>query len=97
MGRGTEKQFQIYGSPFLTKTNFSFTPKSNFGAKDPLYNGKECFGEDLTSYPKLTRLELKWLTKSLSKYERQNEIFQSVFHQTCRNKKITAANRKRSF
>lgn len=59
MGRGTEKQFQIYGSPYLTKTNFNFTPKPNFGAKNPLYNGKECFGEDLTTYPKLTRLELK--------------------------------------
>jgi hypothetical protein len=35
MGRGTEKQFQIYGSPFLPKSNFSFTPIPNFGAKEP--------------------------------------------------------------
>ena len=28
MGRGTEKQFQIYGSPFLTKTNFKLVDRS---------------------------------------------------------------------
>jgi len=35
MGRGTEKQFQIYGSPYLPKSDFSFTPIPNFGAKEP--------------------------------------------------------------
>ena len=38
-GRGTEKQFQIYGSPFLPKSDFSFTPVSNFGSKDPMNKG----------------------------------------------------------
>jgi hypothetical protein len=51
MGRGTEKQFQIYGSPYLPKSNFAFTPKPNFGDKDPLYNGVECNGEDLSAIP----------------------------------------------
>ena len=45
VGRGTEKQFQIYGSPYLPKGDFSFTPIPNFGAKDPVYNGVECYGE----------------------------------------------------
>ena len=66
LGRGTEKQFQIYGSPFLSKTvfNFNFTPKPNFGAKDPVHNGKLCFGEDLTKAKKINRLELNWLLKA---------------------------------
>ena len=64
VGRGTEMQFQIYGSPFLPKSNFSFTPKPNFGAKDPVYNGKLCYGEDLTTVQKVSKLELKWLIKA---------------------------------
>ena len=47
VGRGTSTQFQIYGSPYLPKNNYSFTPKPNEGAKDPLYNGVVCYGEDL--------------------------------------------------
>ncbi|MGV9004645.1 exo-beta-N-acetylmuramidase NamZ family protein [Flavobacterium sp.] len=64
VGRGTEMQFQIYGSPYLPTNNFSFTPKPNFGAKDPVYNGKLCYGEDLTTIPKVSKLELKWLIKA---------------------------------
>ncbi|WP_413997957.1 exo-beta-N-acetylmuramidase NamZ domain-containing protein [Flavobacterium sp. W1B] len=64
MGRGTEKQFQIYGSPDLPKSDFAFTPKPNFGDKDPLYNGIECNGEDLSAIPRINRLEIKWLIKA---------------------------------
>ena len=88
VGRGTEKQFQIYGSPFLTKTNFSFTPKPNFGAKDPLYNGKECFGEDLTTYPKLKQLELKWLIKAYQNTEDKSKFFNAFFTKLAGTKKL---------
>ncbi len=88
MGRGTEKQFQIYGSPFLAKTNFSFTPKPNFGAKDPLYNGKECFGEDLTAYPKLTKLELKWLIKAYQNTSDKTKFFNPFFTKLAGTKKL---------
>jgi len=64
MGRGTEKQFQIYGSPDLPKSNFAFTPKPNFGDKNPLYNGVACNGEDLSAIPKVKKLEIKWLIKA---------------------------------
>lgn len=88
MGRGTEKQFQIYGSPFLSKTNFSFTPKPNFGAKDPLYNGKECFGEDLTAYPKLKQLELKWLIKAYQNTSDKTKFFNGFFTKLAGTKKL---------
>ena len=88
MGRGTEKQFQIYGSPYLTKTNFSFTPKPNFGAKDPLYNGKECFGEDLTAYPKLKQLELKWLIKAYQNTSDKTKFFNGFFTKLAGTKKL---------
>lgn len=88
MGRGTEKQFQIYGSPYLTKTSFSFTPKPNFGAKDPLYNGKECFGEDLTAYPKLNQLELKWLIKAYQNTSDKTKFFNAFFTKLSGTKKL---------
>ncbi|UWY28056.1 DUF1343 domain-containing protein [Flavobacterium sp. TR2] len=88
MGRGTEKQFQIYGSPYLSKTNFSFTPKPNFGAKDPLYNGKECFGEDLTAYPKLKQLELKWLIKAYQNTSDKTKFFNAFFTKLAGTKKL---------
>jgi uncharacterized protein YbbC (DUF1343 family) len=88
VGRGTEKQFQIYGSPFLEKVNFSFTPKPNFGAKDPLYNGKECFGEDLTSYPKLNHLELKWLIEAYQNTSDKTKFFNGFFTKLAGTKKL---------
>lgn len=48
LGRGTDKQFQVLGHPKL-KSDFSFTPKPNEGAKDPLLNGQNCYGEDLSN------------------------------------------------
>lgn len=88
VGRGTEMQFQIYGSPYLAKTNFSFTPKPNFGAKDPLYNGKECFGEDLTKYPKLKQLELKWLIKAYQNTSDKTKFFNAFFTKLAGTKKL---------
>jgi uncharacterized protein YbbC (DUF1343 family) len=64
VGRGTEKQFQIYGSPFLPKSDFSFTPVPNLGAKEPPYKDQLCYGEDLSAAPKVHQLELKWLIKA---------------------------------
>ena len=90
VGRGTEKQFQIYGSPFLNNKSFdfSFTPKPNFGAKDPMHNGKECFGEDLTSYSKLTRLELKWLLKAYQNTADKTTFFNAFFTKLAGTKKL---------
>ncbi|MFV8269698.1 exo-beta-N-acetylmuramidase NamZ domain-containing protein [Flavobacterium sp. GT2N3] len=88
VGRGTEKQFQIYGSPFLTKSTFTFIPKPNFGAKDPIYNGKKCFGEDLTTYPKLTRLELKWLIKAYQNTSDKTKFFNPFFTKLSGTKKL---------
>jgi uncharacterized protein YbbC (DUF1343 family) len=63
-GRGTEMQFQVYGSPFLSKKEFSFTPQANGGAKYPKYKNKICFGEDLRTSKNLYRLDLSYLIKA---------------------------------
>ncbi|MND71828.1 hypothetical protein D3C80_633630 [compost metagenome] len=79
VGRGTEKQFQIYGSPYLPKNEFLFIPVPNVGAKNPLYNGIPCFGEDLSARSKIHELELKWLLKAYHSTEDKTKFFNPFF------------------
>ena len=88
VGRGTETQFQVYGSPFLPKTNFSFVPVSNFGAKEPLYKNEICNGELLTSYPKINKLELKWLIKAYNSTQDKSKFFNTFFTKLAGTKKL---------
>ena len=88
VGRGTEMQFQIYGSPFLPKSDFSFTPIPNFGAKDPVYNGKLCYGEDLSKIEKVTQLELKWLIKAYNSTADKSKFFNDFFIKLAGTKKL---------
>ena len=88
VGRGTEKQFQIYGSPYLPKSDFRFIPMPNFGAKDPVYNGVECFGEDLTAIPKIDKLELKWLLKAYNETSDKTKFFNPFFTKLAGTKKL---------
>ena len=88
VGRGTEKQFQIYGSPFIQKANFSFIPKPNFGAKNPMHNGKKCYGKDLTQIKKVSQLELKWLLDAYHKTADKSHFFNSFFTKLAGNKKL---------
>jgi uncharacterized protein YbbC (DUF1343 family) len=88
LGRGTNKQFQIYGSPDLPDTGFSFTPMPNEGAKEPPLKGKLCFGEDLSNAPKVTRLELKWLLKAYHSTKDKSKFFIPFFTKLAGTKKL---------
>lgn len=88
VGRGTEKQFQIYGSPFLPKSDFSFTPIPNLGAKEPLYKNELCYGEDLTSIKKADKLELKWLIKAYKSTSDKSKFFNPFFTKLAGTKKL---------
>tara|TARA_R110002126_G_scaffold129047_2_gene271724 strand:+ start:254 stop:1513 length:1260 start_codon:yes stop_codon:yes gene_type:complete len=90
VGRGTEKQFQIYGSPYLPKSNFSFTPKPNVGAQNPVYNGIECYGEDLSAIAKVNQLELKWIIKAYKNTDDKSKFFNSFFTKLAGTKKLQA-------
>lgn len=79
VGRGTENQFQIYGSPFMKNKKYTFTPKPNFGAKDPMHNGKPCFGEDLTKEKTLHQLEIKWLIDAYKNTSDKSSFFNNFF------------------
>lgn len=49
LGRGTDKPFQIYGHPDMKGYDFSFTPRSVPGAKNPPQLDKLCHGVDLSN------------------------------------------------
>jgi len=88
VGRGTEKQFQIYGSPFLPKSDFSFTPIPNFGAKEPVYKDQLCYGEDLTQIEKVKQLELKWLLKAYNSTSDKSKFFNEFYTKLAGTKKL---------
>ena len=88
VGRGTEKQFQIYGSPYLPKSEFSFKPIPNFGAKEPVYKDQLCYGEDLTTITKVDQLELKWLIKSYNSTLDKSKFFNDFFTKLAGTKKL---------
>jgi len=88
VGRGTENQFQIYGSPYLPKSNFSFTPKPNLGASNPPYNGATCYGENLSGIAKVNQLELKWIIKAYKMTSNKSKFFNSFFTKLAGTKKL---------
>lgn len=86
VGRGTEKQFQIYGSPFLTGNyQYNFTPKPNYGAKSPVHDGKKCLGENLENHPRLTALNLDWLIEAYKSTVDKTQFFNNFFDKLAGN------------
>ncbi len=80
VGRGTSFPFQVFGSPYIPPTDFSFVPKPTFGAKHPKHEGKTCYGYDLrefgkTEMPKLGKFYLQWLIGMYSQTKNKNEFF----------------------
>ena len=55
LGRATDFPFQAYGHPEL-QGDFSFTPRSNAGAKNPPLKDKLCHGVDLRTSPSDERI-----------------------------------------
>lgn len=80
-GRGTDKQFQIFGSPDLPAQHFpySFTPGPNEGSKYPKFDGQTCNGMDLTDHPRLDRIDLHWLIESYVGSGKSQDFFTPFF------------------
>ncbi len=51
LGRGTPFPFEVYGHPQYKGSDFSFTPRSVPGAKNPPLLNKKCYGVDLRDVP----------------------------------------------
>lgn len=89
-GRGTDMQFQVFGAPSLPvdKYTFSYTPRSNEGAKDPKFKDQLCHGMDLRDTPKLDSLNLEWLIDAYHAYEKKGNFFTSSFRLLAGTKKL---------
>jgi len=79
-GRGTDYQFQIFGSPFLDPQlfDFKFTPQPNDGAKYPKHKGEISFGLDLKNTQTLNGINLEWLINAY-KGTRDKSVFFNAF------------------
>lgn len=78
-GRGTENQFQQYGSPFFPATDFSYTPQPNFGSKSPKYKGELCYGVDLKNNDRLNSVHIEWLIDAYKKTPKTEQFFGATF------------------
>jgi len=81
VGRGTEMQFQVFGSPLINeeKFSYSFTPQPNIGSKSPKHNGKVCYGLNLERSEYLNEINLEWLISAYQSSEKKSEFFNSFF------------------
>ncbi|MDH3322786.1 MAG: DUF1343 domain-containing protein [Flavobacteriaceae bacterium] len=78
-GRGTEFQFQRYGAPFFPKSDFSYTPVPNFGSKHPKFEGKLCYGVDLSNEARLSKVDITALIDAYQKTPKDLAFFGKSF------------------
>ncbi len=93
IGRGTDFPFQVYGSPFLPKSEFSFTPHPNAGSKWPKHNGEKCYGKDLRRISPPLSLNLNWLIKAYHQYpkSKKKQFFNNFFNKLAGNNRLKKA------
>jgi len=76
-GRGTLRQFQLYGSPYYSKKAFSFKPISREGAKYPKHQNKTCYGVDLSGEAQEANggINLSYLLDAYNHYPYKKKFF----------------------
>ena len=81
VGRGTDFQFQVFGSLDLPPSDydFTFTPQSNAGSKYPVHQGKTCYGKDLRKVTPPNEIYLNWLINAYQKYPNKSHFFNKFF------------------
>ncbi len=86
IGRGTDKQFQIIGHPLykdINEATYSFIPKPNEGATNPVLNGEECYGFDLSENNSIFNIQkgkisLDILIKSYRLFPEKDKFFKNT-------------------
>ncbi len=84
LGRGTPFPFQVYGSPLLPDTGFSFTPESRTESVKPPLMGIRCYGVDLRRAieDKLvpsSGINLGWVIDAYNRYPEKDKFFNNYF------------------
>ncbi len=75
VGRGTEKPFEQIGHPDYPVKKYSFTPKPGHGAKDPLLNGKLCYGISFADSVAPRRLVLQPILEFYQRLPNKEQFF----------------------
>lgn len=83
LGRGTSLPFQVYGHPDYKGSNYSFTPLSISGAKNPPLLGKKCYGVDLSDtddkYIRKQGIDLSYVIDAYKNLNIGSKFFTSFF------------------
>ena len=92
LGRGTDKPFQVYGHPNMKGYDFSFTPRSIPGAKNPPQLDRECYGRDLTQIPDdeiiAKGINLEYVIDAYRNLNLDDHFFRSFFELLIGNGKV---------
>lgn len=83
-GRGTNKQFQVYGAPESTIGDFEYTPVSMSGAKYPKHQDQLCKGFDLSNLSEAQllgekQINLTYLIEFYQAYPDKANFFNNFF------------------
>lgn len=84
VGRGTNKQFQVYGHPEYPYGTYEFEPQPMPGAKYPKHEDKVCKGYNLADTPvrqlqKKQKLDLAYLIDFYQNFPDKSDFFNSFF------------------
>ena len=83
LGRGTSFPFEAYGHPKYTGSDFSFTPRSVPGAKNPPLLDQKCYGVDLRNvsdeYIWENGFDLSYVIDAYNNLKMGNKFFSSFF------------------
>lgn len=83
LGRGTSFPFEVYGHPKYSGSDFSFTPRSVPGAKNPPLLDQKCYGVDLRNVPDEyiweNGFDLSYVIDAYNNLKMGNKFFSSFF------------------
>lgn len=80
-GRGTDKPFQVFGSPLLPDSLYSFTPNPNEGAKSSKHYGELCYGWDVSGTIEEVlektdhQIQLHWIKNAYELFPNKDRFF----------------------
>lgn len=90
VGRGTDNQFQIYGSPELNPMiyNYQFKPLPNRGAKYPKHQNKLCYGENLKNSKIKKGIQLNFILRAYENSKNKSQFFNDFFFKLSGNQTL---------
>lgn len=95
VGRGTDKQFQVFGHPSFKEETFpfKFTPKPMEGASSPKHKGKVCYGRSYLEVDEQElfsrgRLDLSPIIIAYKLSDSKETFFSNFFYKLCGTRTI---------